>query len=72
MSDIGKVLIVVGLGIAVLGLMLWTGFGRSWLGKLPGDIHIARGNFSFYFPLMTCVVISVLLTLAAWLFRLFR
>lgn len=72
MNEIGKVLIVAGLGIALLGLILWTGFGRGWLGKLPGDIHITRGDFSFYFPLMTCVVISVLVTLAVWFFRLFR
>jgi hypothetical protein len=68
-GEIGKVLVVVGLCIAGVGLLLWTGVGKTWLGKLPGDIQISRGNFSFYFPLATCLLISVVLTLLFWLFR---
>lgn len=60
---------VLGLGLAVIGFALWSGFGRSWLGRLPGDIHVTRGNFSLYFPLATCVLVSVLLTALLWLFR---
>lgn len=69
MSDLGKVLVVVGLVIVALGVVLWTGIGRGWLGRLPGDIHFTRGNFTFYFPLVTCLLISLLLTLLLWLFR---
>lgn len=69
MSELGKVLVVVGLVIAALGVVLWTGIGRGWLGRLPGDIHFTRGNFTFYFPLVTCLLISLLLTLLLWLFR---
>ena len=49
--------------------LLWSGFGRSWLGRLPGDLHYTRGNFSFYFPLVTCLILSLVLTLLLWLFR---
>lgn len=69
MSEVGKILVVVGLCIAVFGLLLWTGVGKGWFGKLPGDIQISRGNFRFYFPLVTCLLISVVLTLLMWLFR---
>ncbi len=69
MSELGKVLVVVGLVIVVLGVVLWTGIGRGWLGRLPGDIHFTRGNFTFYFPLVTCLLVSLLLTLLLWVFR---
>ena len=69
MSELGKMLVIVGAGIALVGLLLWTGIGKGWLGRLPGDFHYARGNFHFYFPLTTCIVLSLLLTLIFWLFR---
>jgi hypothetical protein len=69
MSDLGKLLFVGGLIIAAVGLLLWSGIGRGWLGRLPGDIHYNKGNFSFYFPVVTCLLISVILTLVFWLFR---
>jgi hypothetical protein len=69
MSDLGKMLVVAGLLLAVIGLLLWTGVGKGWLGKLPGDIHYTRGNFSFHFPIVTCILLSLLLTLILWLFR---
>jgi len=62
-------LFVFGVMIALIGLALWTGFGRGWLGRLPGDIHYARGNFSLYFPVVTCILLSLLATLLLWLFR---
>jgi hypothetical protein len=55
--------------IMVLGIALWCGFGASWLGRLPGDIRIERGNAAFYFPIVTCIVISIVLTLLVSLFR---
>ena len=62
----GKTLVLVGLGIAALGLVMMLGVP---LFRLPGDIAIRRGNFSFYFPLATSILLSILLTL---LFALFR
>lgn len=69
MADLGKLLVVVGLLMAAAGVFIWTGIGRNWLGKLPGDIQYHRGNFSFYFPLATSILVSLLLTLIFWLIR---
>lgn len=69
MNDLGKTLVIVGLSIAAVGVLLWFGAGKGWLGKLPGDIEVSRGNFRFYFPLVTCLLISLALTLLLWLFR---
>ncbi len=69
MVDLGKYLVVIGLALAVLGALLWSGLGKGWLGHLPGDIRYTRGNFSFYFPLVTCLILSIALTLLLWLFR---
>ncbi|MHC1697200.1 MAG: DUF2905 domain-containing protein [Geobacteraceae bacterium] len=69
MSGIGKLLIISGCLMAVLGVVLVFSDKIPWLGRLPGDISIKRENFSFYFPLTTCILISLLLSL---LFALFR
>jgi uncharacterized protein YybS (DUF2232 family) len=69
MNDLGKYLFILGLVLAAVGLLLWAGVGKGWLGRLPGDIHYTRGNFSFHFPLVTCLLLSLLLTLLLWLFR---
>ena len=63
-----RTLIIIGLVLVAAGL-LWPVIGRLGLGRLPGDIVIQRGNFSFYFPLATCIVVSVLLSLVFWLFN---
>jgi Protein of unknown function (DUF2905) len=62
----GRTLVLLGLGIAAIGLLIMVGLP---LGRLPGDIYVRRGSFSFYFPLATSIVVSVFLTL---LFALFR
>jgi hypothetical protein len=63
----GRLLIVVGLVIAAVGVLMSLGVP---FGRLPGDIAVRRGSFSFYFPVVTCIVVSVLLTLAlSWLRR---
>jgi hypothetical protein len=62
-------LVIFGGVIIVAGILLWSGFGAGWFGRLPGDIRIERGNFGFYFPVVTCVVISIVLTLLMSLFR---
>jgi hypothetical protein len=69
MPEIGKLLFVCGVLLAGVGLLLWFGFGRGWLGQLPGDINYNKGNFSFHFPIVTCLIISAILTLLMWLFR---
>jgi Protein of unknown function (DUF2905) len=69
MNDLGKILVVAGLFIAVVGALLWSGFGKGWLGRLPGDINYSRDNFSFHFPIVTCLVLSVVLTWLFWLFK---
>ncbi len=69
MTELGKMLVILGLLLVIVGLVLWSGVGRNWLGRLPGDIHYSKGNFSFYFPVVTCLIISAVLTLILWLFR---
>lgn len=69
MQDLGKVLFVLGLVLAGVGLLLGSGFGRGWLGRLPGDIHVSRDGFGFHFPIVTCLLVSLLLSLLLWLFR---
>jgi hypothetical protein len=65
--DLGRSLVVIGIVVAVVGVLLMLAGRVPWLGRLPGDIYIQRGNWSFYFPLMTSIVISVLLTVVFWL-----
>jgi membrane protein implicated in regulation of membrane protease activity len=68
MHDLGKSLIVVGVLIVVVGAVLMLAGRVPWVGRLPGDIYIQRGKWSFYFPVVTSLVVSVLLTLLFWLF----
>jgi len=69
MNDLGKLLVIAGLVLVVVGAMLRSGVGRTWLGRLPGDINYSRSNFSFHFPIVTCIIVSVVLTLVLRLFR---
>ena len=64
--SMGKLLILIGLGIAGVGLLVMLGVP---FGRLPGDIVVRRGSFSFYFPLVTSIILSILLTLILALFR---
>ena len=68
-SELGKLLFAFGVVLMIVGLLLWSGVGKGWLGRLPGDIYYSRGNFSFSFPIVTCLLFSVLLTFLLWLFR---
>jgi len=65
----GKFLVIIGLLMTAVGVLLWSGFGKGWLGRLPGDVNYSRGDFSFHFPIATCLIISVILTLLMWLFK---
>lgn len=69
MEPLGKMLTFAGLALAAVGVVIWLGAGKGRGGFLPGDLSIERGHFKFYFPIVTCLVLSVLLSL---LFRLFR
>ena len=66
-NDVGRMLVVFGVLIALAGVALLL-LGRvPWLGRLPGDIHIERGNWTFYFPLATSLLLSAVLTLILWI-----
>ncbi len=69
MNDIGKALIGIGIALVVLGALFWLGDKLPWFGRLPGDIDIKRENFRFYFPLTTCLFVSLVVTLLFWLVR---
>jgi hypothetical protein len=70
-AGFGWMLLVLGLVIA--GGLVWIlAPSIPWLGRLPGDIRIERENFRFSFPLVTCLLLSVVLSLVVWLIRLFR
>jgi hypothetical protein len=69
MQDLGKTLLIIGLVLVVAGAVLWKTGGLGGLGRLPGDIFVKKGNATFYFPIVTCLVISAVLTLLGWLFR---
>ncbi len=69
MGPLGKTLIVFGLVLVAVGIVLSFAPKIPWLGRLPGDIYILRGNFTFYFPLTTCILLSLLITLVLYLFR---
>ena len=67
MPDLGRALVVIGVVIVVVGFLLMLVGRVPWIGRLPGDIHVQRGNWSFYFPLATSLLLSVILTLLFWL-----
>ena len=69
MNEVGKFLVLAGLLMVLLGALLWSGFGKGWFGRLPGDIHYSKGDFHFYFPVVTCLILSALLTLILWLIK---
>jgi hypothetical protein len=63
-----RILILVGIAVVLIGL-LWPWLSKLGLGRLPGDIVVQRQGFSFYFPIVTCLIISVVASLLFWLFR---
>jgi hypothetical protein len=69
LDALGKTLIIFGVILVGIGLLLTLGDKIPWIGKLPGDLIIKRDKFTLYFPIMTCIIISLLLTL---LFSVFR
>jgi hypothetical protein len=72
MTSLGKLLLGLGIVLALLGVLLLLAPQLPWLGRLPGDIRIERPGFSFYFPLGTCILVSVVVSLLAWIFSRLR
>ncbi len=72
MTDLAKMLILLGLSLALLGVLLLVAGKIPFLGRLPGDIVVERPGFRFYFPLGTSIVLSVLLTLVFWILSKIR
>ncbi len=71
-GQIGKLLIILGMILLGAGLFFLL-FGKiPWLGNLPGDIYIRKENFTFYFPLTTCILISIILVLLLFILRIFK
>ena len=69
MGGIGRILIYLGLLLVILGVIFSLIGKIPWIGQLPGDITIERERFTFYFPLATCLIISIILSLVLYLFR---
>ncbi|HCI54443.1 MAG TPA: DUF2905 domain-containing protein [Bacteroidales bacterium] len=70
MSQLGKILIVTGVILVIAGLIIYFAADKlSWLGRLPGDIRIEKGNVRFYFPITTMIILSIILSLILWIIR---
>ena len=72
MRELGKLVVIIGVVTTLLGLVMWSGFAPKWLGRLPGDIRIEREHSAFYFPIVTCIILSIVLSLLFSLFSMFR
>jgi hypothetical protein len=72
MQFLGKSLVLFGVILALVGVLLMFSDKIPWLGKLPGDIHIKRENFEFWFPITTSIIVSVLFSLVLWLISYFK
>jgi hypothetical protein len=72
MRELGKFIVIIGVIATVVGLLMWSGIAPKWLGRLPGDIRIERGHSAFYFPIVTCIIFSIVLSLLLSLFSIFR
>jgi hypothetical protein len=71
MTDVGKIMISLGVVLCVVGAIVW-GLGRAGFHGLPGDIHYQSRNVRVYFPIVSCIVLSVLLTLGMWIWQWLR
>lgn len=69
MELLGKTLVIFGLVLMGVGILLWSGVGRDWLGRLPGDINIQRDGFGFHFPIVTCLLLSILVSVILAILR---
>lgn len=70
MSGMGKILVLVGIVIVVIGTVIWlAGDKISWFGNLPGDIRVEKENFKFYFPVTSMILLSVVISFLWWVIR---
>jgi hypothetical protein len=69
MTEIGKLLLILGIILSIMGLVFIFGSKVPGLGRLPGDVFIKKGNITFFFPIVTCILISIIVTLILSLFR---
>jgi len=69
-ESFGRVFIMIGIFLIILGILLLVG-GKFGIGKLPGDIYYKKGNFTFYFPIVTCILLSIILSLVLTFIRRF-
>ncbi|MBO3271991.1 DUF2905 family protein [Hymenobacter defluvii] len=69
--QLGKMLVFLGLGLALLGAFIWWGGGSllGWFGRLPGDLRVERPGFRLYVPFVSMLVVSLLLSLVLWVVR---
>jgi hypothetical protein len=67
--ELGKFVVVIGVIVTLVGLVMWSGFAPKWLGRLPGDIRMEREHSAFYFPIVTCIILSIVLSLLLSIFR---
>jgi DUF2905 family protein len=72
MRELGRFVVIIGVATTLVGLVMWSGLMPKWLGRLPGDIRIEREHSAFYFPIVTCIILSILLSLIFSLFSMFR
>jgi hypothetical protein len=72
MRELGRFIVIIGVATTLVGLVMWSGLAPKWLGRLPGDIRIEREHSSFYFPIVTCIILSLVLSLIFSLFSMFR
>ena len=72
MRELGKFIVIIGVITTFVGLLMWGGIAPKWLGRLPGDVRIERGHSAFYFPIVTCIILSIVLSLLLSLFSIFR
>ena len=72
MRELGKLVVIIGVLTTLSGLLMWSGFVPKWLGRLPGDIRIEREHSAFYFPIVTCIILSIMLSLLLSIFSIFR
>ena len=72
MRDFGRFVVIAGVLTTVVGLVIWGGFVPKWLGRLPGDVRIERQHSAFYFPIVTCIILSIVLSLLLSIFSIFR
>ena len=72
MRELGRFVVIIGVVTALVGLAMWGGLVPKWLGRLPGDIRFEREHSAFYFPIVTCIIVSIVLSVVLSLFSIFR